>query len=356
MTRTLRLLLGVLVMLAPVALATGGANAQEDGRAARVVKVVAPQRLAITAQTGQGVAALYADRDLETPQPEIRRAVLVLHGRLRNADVYKRSADAARLAAGEGGRTSLMIVPQFLTPADVREWQLGPSLIRWASNAWMGGEPAMGPAPLSAFDVLDGILRKLADKTVFPALGTVVIAGHSGGGQVVARYAVVGKGEAALTAAGVHVRYVIANPSSYLYFSADRPDGRGGFTPFNRATCPEFNQWKYGPEDAIPYAGGLDLKATEAAFAQRDVIYLLGTADIDPEHPALDKSCGAEAQGPYRYARGVSYVAYLRAQYGSALKHRQWDVPGVGHNGDRMLTSSCGLAALFDTGTCTTER
>lgn len=354
MIRALRLFLGVLVMLAHAA--TQGATAQEEGRAARVVKVVAPQRLAIAAQAGQGVATLYADRDLDTPQPDIRRAVLVLHGRLRNADVYKRSADAAWLAAGEAGRTSLMIVPQFLTPADVREWQLEPSIIRWASSAWMGGEPAVGPAPLSAFDVLDGILRKLADKTAFPSLDTVVVAGHSGGGQVVARYAVVGTGEAALTAAGVHVRYVIANPSSYLYFSADRPNGRGGFAPFDRAACPDFNAWKYGPDDPIPYANTLDLKATEAAFAQRDVIYLLGTADIDPEHPALDKSCGAEAQGPYRYARGVSYVAYLRTRSGSALKHRQWDVPGVGHNDDRMLTSPCGLAALFDTGTCTTAR
>ena len=37
-------------------------------------------------------------------------------------------------------------------------------------------------------------------------------------------------------------------------------------------------------------------------------------------------------------------------------KHKVWDVEGVGHNGDKMLTSACGLAALFDMGICETSR
>jgi len=31
----------------------------------------------------------------------------------------------------------------------------------------------------------------------------------------------------------------------------------------------------------------------------------------------------------------------------SCLIHRECDVSGIGHDGDRMLTSPCGLAALF---------
>jgi hypothetical protein len=46
--------------------------------------------------------------------------------------------------------------------------------------------------------------------------------------------------------------------------------------------------------------------ALEQRYVEREVIYLLGTLDTNPEHPALDKSCMAEAQGPYRYARGHS--------------------------------------------------
>ncbi len=36
--------------------------------------------------------------------------------------------------------------------------------------------------------------------------------------------------------------------------------------------------------------------------------------------------------------------------------HTVWDVAGVGHDGDEMLTSKCGLAALFDSPGCGAER
>jgi len=32
-----------------------------------------------------------------------------------------------------------------------------------------------------------------------------------------------------------------------------------------------------------------------------------------------------------------------------------WFVPGVEHDGDKMLNSACGLTALFDAGTCGTR-
>jgi hypothetical protein len=82
------------------------------------------------------------------------------------------------------------------------------------------------------------------------------------------------------------------------------------------------------------------------------VIYLLGTRDTNPDHPALDKTCMAEAEGPYRYARGHAYAAVMQARDAGTPHHSLWDVPGVGHDGDRMLTSSCGLKALFDLPGC----
>ncbi len=82
------------------------------------------------------------------------------------------------------------------------------------------------------------------------------------------------------------------------------------------------------------------------------MIYLLGTRDTNPNHPALDKTCMAEAQGPSRYARGHAYYAALRQRFGPALHQRIYDVPGVGHDGDRMFTSACGRSALFDKPGC----
>ena len=69
---------------------------------------------------------------------------------------------------------------------------------------------------------------------------------HSGGGQAVQCYAVVGTAAAQVAAQAIHVRFVIANPSSYLYFTDYRssPHGFG---------CSDWNHWKYGIRDAAEY-------------------------------------------------------------------------------------------------------
>jgi pimeloyl-ACP methyl ester carboxylesterase len=317
------------------------------------VKVVADQRLSVTGAAGTGVLPLYVTGNWSRPEPEVTRAILVFHGLLRDADVYLKSGEAALAEAGEAGHGTLLIVPQFLADRDIAPHGLPADTLRWSPDSWMAGEPAHGPAPVSSFEAIDAILAHLADRTLFPNLKTVVVAGHSGGGQVVERYAVVGKGETALTAKGVHVRYVVANPSSYVYFSADRPLPTGGTGPFaDTAACPAFNAWKYGFDKLPPYVAGSTAAALESRFVARDVVYLLGTNDTNPNHPALDKSCAGEAEGPYRFARGHSFFAYLQARHPTGLAQRLWDVPGVGHDGAKMLGSACGLAALFDKPGC----
>ncbi len=313
----------------------------------RAVKVVAEQRLAVG---NKGVLPLYVTSDWSKPQPSITRAVVVLHGRLRNADVYYRSALTAQEAAGDAGKSTIMIVPQFLAKVDVEHWHLSPDTLRWSLEGWEGGEPAIGPTPASSFDALDAILGRLADRNIFPNLRQVVVAGHSGGGQVVQRYAIATRGEGPLTSARIGVRYVVANPSSYAYFGAERPE------PQIAASCPGYNDWKYGMEARPPYLASPTAAELEQRYVARQVIYLLGTADTNPDHPALDKSCMAEAQGPYRYARGHSYAATMAKRDGGTPNHRVWDVQGVGHDGDKMLTSPCGLAALFDLPGCVAGR
>jgi pimeloyl-ACP methyl ester carboxylesterase len=337
----------VLAALA-LALITAQARAEDESGANRKpVKVVADARIAVG---NQGTLPLYLSADWSKPQAGITRAVLVLHGRLRNAEVYYRSALAAQAAAGEAGKSTIMIVPQFLADLDVEAHRLSADTLRWSLEGWEGGDAAEGPAPASSFDALDAVLARLADRHLFPDLKQVVVAGHSGGGQVVQRYAIAGKGEAALKARDIAVRYVVANPSSYAYFSADRPE------PQIAAACPGYNNWKYGMAARPPYLASTSAAELEQRYVARRVIYLLGTRDTNPNHPALDKSCMAEAQGPYRYARGHSYAAAMAARDGGTPNHRLWDVPGVGHDGDEMLTSPCGLAALFELPGCVAER
>lgn len=339
-----------LLLLTPVALAllTGRAPGEEEVAPHHLpVKAVADSRISVG---GQGSLPLYVSSDWSKPLPGITRAILVLHGRLRNADVYYRSARAAQAAAGETGKATIMIVPQFLAAVDVEAFNLPADTLRWSLEGWEGGDAAEGPTPLSSFDALDAILARLANRQLFPDLKDVVVAGHSGGGQVVQRYAIAGRGEAALTREGIAVRYVVANPSSYAYFSAERPE------PKIAAACPGYNDWKYGMGSRPPYLGVETADQLEHRYVARQVIYLLGTLDTNPNHPALDKSCMAEAEGPYRYARGHAYAAAMAARDGGTPNHRLWDVPGVGHDGDKMLTSPCGLKALFDLPGCAAQR
>ena len=85
----------------------------------------------------------------------------------------------------------------------------------------------------------------------------------------------------------------------------------------------------------------------EQAYVERDITYLLGAKDTDPNHPALDKSCEAEAQGAFRLERGKNYFEYLTQRHPQGLNQRLVEVPGVGHNGEQMFTSPEGQKALF---------
>ena len=267
---------------------------------------------------------------------------VVVHGLGRNATGYFAALQRARAAAGV---PALLIAPHFLATTDAG----GDDLLRWRSGDWMGGLPARGPVPVSAFDVLDALLARLSDRTRFPALTDIVLIGHSAGAQLVQRYAAVGHG----AGAGLHVRYVVANPSSYLWFSPDRPDANGQPAAFaGAAACPTYNHWKFGLAGGLPPYVKDDPATLEVRYVGREIVYLLGAEDIDPHQRDLDRSCGGEAQGPYRLARGHAFQAMLQARHGALATQIVHEVPGVAHAGAGMLNSACGVAAMFDTPGC----
>jgi hypothetical protein len=361
-------LVAALLLLVPLTYA-----ADDTASSDKPVKVVADQLLPISSPRGSGQIPLYISLngkavDLSKPQPAITRAVLVFHGKLRNADVYNASGLRAIHTAGKDAEAStLLITPQFLAQIDATAFRLSASVLRWAPEAWMGGANALDAAGTtsgpSSFDVIDALLLHLADRKLFPSLKNVVLFGHSGGGQVLDRYAIVGTAGDTLIRAGIHVRYVVANPSSYLYFSPERPVLNPGadFTfAVPAKTCNgKVDRWKYGVNEPPPYAATADFHALEDHLLHRDVIFLLGTNDIDPNHPALDKTCSAEEQGPYRFFRGKAFFRYMENRHpdlaapSSSVKLEF--VPGVEHDGDKMLNSPCGLNAVFGVGACTTR-
>jgi pimeloyl-ACP methyl ester carboxylesterase len=271
---------------------------------------------------------------------KIERVLIIIHGRLRNAQTYLQSGLRAAELAGQS-ETTLVIAPQFLNETDVAKHPVADTVLRWQGNEWMAGGESTAPFRMSAFEALDEIIARLSDRQQFADVKEIVIAGHSGGAQVVQRYALLGRDQSALEAAGLKLRYVVANPSSYTYFDERRP------VAFNHAKCPDFNRWKYGLTDLPAYADGQTAAQLQEKYLKREVVYLLGQQDTDPNHPALDKSCEAKAQGPNRLARGRFYFNYLKRLQPRGLDQRLIEVPKVGHNGDGMFTSPEGQRALF---------
>lgn len=307
------------------------------------VKAVADQRVTVDTPQGSAVLPVYADHPLDRAAPDVVRVFIVIHGTLRNADAYYASGRKVVEKAGAAGAGTMVVAPQFLTRADVRAFSLGASTLAWTQEGWKGGEPARQPAPVSSFAALDALLAHFADRSLYPSLSTIVVIGHSAGAQLLQRYAVAGREGDALARTGVAVRYVVANPSSYLYFDDERPNAdalAGG-------ACPRATEWKYGLKSAPPYVASQDVRDLETRYVARRVVYLLGQADTNPYTHFIDRSCAAMAQGPYRLARGLAYFDYLKKRHPDDLAQQVVEVPGVGHDGLGMFTSACGLAVLL---------
>jgi pimeloyl-ACP methyl ester carboxylesterase len=250
--------------------------------------------------------------------------------------------------AGEASRDTILITRQFLTAKDIAAHGLANAVLRWRKNDWQQGKASADPVALGSFEVVDEIFRRLAERSIFPNLKTIVLVGHSAGGQLVQRYAAIGRGDAGMEHLKIHVRYLVANPASYFYLTSDRPGATGAFHPFDAGSCPGFDHWPYGLNPGVPsYGTGLQSKQARAAYLRQDIVYLLGTSDNAPDADGMDHSCGAEAQGATRYARGLAYNAYVHLLDPQTRQH-VLEVPGIAHLSYPMLSSACGLFALFD--------
>src|SRR6202011_4800967 len=87
---------------------------------------------------------------------------------------------------------------------------VAPDEVSWgcSGESWRSGAVAVNNERLTSFDFTDEILRKLARKDFFPNLKSIVVAGHSAGGQYVARYVMANEVHETL---GVPITYVVSN-------------------------------------------------------------------------------------------------------------------------------------------------
>jgi len=290
---------------------------------------------------------------------QIQRAVIVIHGANRTAVSYYDSVVDAAVSAGASLKTTLILAPQFLIPEDIQQHAAGESwsdVLYWSYGGWKRGDLSLAsPLPrsvqASSFSVMDLLLNTLADPMKFPALETVVVIGHSAGGQFVQRYAAGGRGQQDLAEQGISIQFAAANPSTYLYLDNRRFTGGSGnlFSVPQSLDCPGYNDYKYGLDNLNNYLAETGAEAIHTAYPERHITYLLGEEDNDPEADLLDTGCEATLQGANRLERGLIFYEYLQNTYGETIRETQQVavIPGVGHSSSGIFHSIAAVQLMF---------
>jgi len=324
----------------------------------------------VTLGGGPARSLIYRTYPLDTRNSAIRRALIMVHGTNRNADHYFSTATAAAFLAGALDDT-VVISPRIASNTastgrggggcnDV----LDTNEINWScgGDSWRSGGNSTSNPELTSFDFVDQILRKLANKSMFPNMRAIVVAGHSAGGQFVARYQMANKLHDTL---GVPVTYVVANPSSYAWPDATRPQAvddaapdnaklgwnteephtKFSYGPFDASGCANYDRWPSGLENRTGgYTKGTSDDQLRKQLVARPTTFLFSQVDVLPLG-GFDSSCSAMAQGATRRARGEAYLKYINETLGA--KHAVQIVSECGHNDRCVYTTDKVFPAIF---------
>lgn len=226
------------------------------------------------------------------------RIVLVMHGVLRNADVYRDNwielAQAHRFLVvvpemsrsqfpGDAGYNFGNMVDRAGTPRPPSQW------------AWASME--------KVFDAVKAGTGSTRD--------TYSIFGHSAGAQFVHRLVMFAE-----------------NPRIDAAIAANA----GWYTlPVSTESFP------YGLKN-----GPIDAARVKANFA-KPLIILLGDRDIDPKHPNLRRDEGSDRQGVNRFERGHTMLRVAAAEakrIGAPFNWKLEIVPGVAHDNAGMASAA----------------
>jgi hypothetical protein len=352
-----------------VPMSCAGANAQEP---CLQESIACTEWIALDEQGQRGL--IYRTYPLTHKNELLEHAVIVIHGQERNADRYFRHGLAGAFLA-DALINTLLVSPRFASNEgkSCRD-KLDANEVGWVCSgpeSWRNGGEQATPAAknFQSFDFMDVLVLKMTDKATFPNLRTLVIAGHSAGGQFVNRYQMANRlHEKVTNERNIQISYVVANPSSYTYPDVLRPTraavpfsiaaaasghvpsasdakDQQAFVPFADAGgCPSFNRWPYGLEHRVGYASQVSDDVLKQQLKKRPVTFLLGELDILPNY-GFDSSCAALAQGPTRLARGFAYAKFLTDSL--QANHPAVLVPACGHNARCIFSAEPALPYLF---------
>ena len=312
----------------------------------------------------------YFSKDVN--EKKVSHAYVMFHGRNRDGDRYWSIMDRALKSAQKDNypgtpKHAVVVAPQFFS-AKLNEGQYSNSTLAWSDvNAWQSGSVAVHPegTDVSSMDAVDALVDLFSNEKKYPNLKNLTLVGHGGGGQLMNRYATVGKDS---SRKGIHIRYIVGDPSTSAYFTYHRPMTDKSIA--SPETCSSYNNWRYG-FDTFP--GTLhDSKEPHDYFKQyinRDVVNIVGLMDVLENG---DQKCMALLQGGHkRRDRNLSWWRYINMlgrtnenlhgfpgnfsdlpdwsmHSNGIIKTRLTIVPHVKHNAEKVFGSKHGRSALFD--------
>ena len=191
----------------------------------------------------------------------------------------------------------------------------------------------------------------LSDRNAFPDLQIITLAGYGAGANFVQRYAVFNLADPVIAKQQIDLRYLVADASSYLYLTAQRPlGGRKGIGMPDVVACPAYNVYPYGLDTFNAYARRAGGNAAKINYGTRVVAYL----NVPAVDTVPDTSCAAMVQGVDATIRAINYQHYLQSLYGDNTARTQLFLLADKAKNDAagLFGSACGMAVLFGDGHC----
>ena len=277
---------------------------------------------------------------------KIRRLVLVQSGSPRNSWGYAALMRNNLLCASMDTSVrvdwnSIMIAaPQWFNQHDRDAGAAQATDLYWTDNEWAYGPMSTGPVQsVSTFDVTDALIDQyFGDKSTFPNLESIVIAGHSEGGSLVQRYAMLRKPDGN----DARISHFAANSGSYAWPIDTRPA--------SGSCAAQMNVWPYGLQDSsssdvAPYAKSWFSKSKVLeAYYGRTIHFLLG----DQDNGRGDPHCQADFEGPNHLVKGKNLQT---AEGARGQQAHTWDiVAGAGHVDYQMFSARQSQHYLFISG------
>ena len=289
---------------------------------------------------GSRKAPYYCNRRLTIKNPDVTRAIIVIHGGGRNASEYFDAIMAAMPASTDAARDwrrkTIVLAPHFQEKDDARKDEL-----YWEGDWNRGGEKK----DVSSFAVVDALVARLRGGS-FPNLKWIVMTGHSAGGQFVQRYAAFTDIDLLPAPNSALVKFVPSNPSSYVYLNEYRFDEtRKAWVIPRGKTSKEYDEFKYGLDNLDDYAGNRGPNWARTHLPKRWVEVLAGTADIEADS-SFDDSKAAMWQGETRYERALLFNAFMDRFY-TPNRFHVTSVPNVGHDHREIYASAEAKRALY---------